>query len=327
MAASLTTQPSGARLPYRIASPPVALSGRSIGTTTCWPGVSSDGIGDLARACGRRRSGAPAWISSRRRELARHQGDAAGLVHVGGDVAPARLQIGHDRRARGDRARSRRARRGSRARARSPAGAARRWSSRPWRPPTAAAFSSASRRDDVRRAHVVAHEPHHDAPGLDRRLGLARVHARGSPFRPARADAEELERRRHRVGGELAAAGARAGAGRRLRARAARRRSSCPRGSAPTPSKTSWIVTSSPSEVRRARSSRCRARGPGRSMRASAITRGRDRLVAADEADDAVEVVAAGHELDRVRDDLAADERAAHARRAHRDAVRDRRRC
>ena len=51
---------------------------------------------------------------------------------------------------------------------------------------------------------------------------------------------------------------------------------------------------------------------------------GRDRLVAADEADEAVEQVAARDELDRVRDDLAADERGLHALGAHRHAVADR---
>ena len=51
--------------------------------------------------------------------------------------------------------------------------------------------------------------------------------------------------------------------------------------------------------------------------------RGRDRLVAADEADEAVEQVAAHDELDRVGDHLARDERGAHPLRAHRDAVAD----
>src|SRR5919199_1526983 len=37
---TLITQPSGARLPLRITSPPVSLRGLSTGTTTSWPGVS-----------------------------------------------------------------------------------------------------------------------------------------------------------------------------------------------------------------------------------------------------------------------------------------------
>ncbi len=52
--------------------------------------------------------------------------------------------------------------------------------------------------------------------------------------------------------------------------------------------------------------------------------RARDRLVAADQADDAVEQVAAHDELDRVGDDLAADQRGLHALGAHRHAVADR---
>ena len=51
-----------------------------------------------------------------------------------------------------------------------------------------------------------------------------------------------------------------------------------------------------------------------------------NRLVAADQHDQAVEAVAARDELDRVGDHLAADERGAHALGAHRDAVGDRHR-
>ena len=49
-----------------------------------------------------------------------------------------------------------------------------------------------------------------------------------------------------------------------------------------------------------------------------------NRLVAADQHDEAVEAVAARHELDRIGDHLAADERGAHPFGAHRDAVGDR---
>ena len=51
--------------------------------------------------------------------------------------------------------------------------------------------------------------------------------------------------------------------------------------------------------------------------------RARGRLVAADQADEAVEQVAARDQLDRVGDDLAADERGLHALGAHRHAVAD----
>ena len=59
------------------------------------------------------------------------------------------------------------------------------------------------------------------------------------------------------------------------------------------------------------------------SRRTSAIAAPGHRLVAADEADEAVEEVAARDELDRVGDHLARDQRGAHAGRAHRDAVGD----
>ena len=49
-----------------------------------------------------------------------------------------------------------------------------------------------------------------------------------------------------------------------------------------------------------------------------------NRLVAADQDDEAVEAVAARDQLDRVGDHLAADQRRAHALGAHRDAVGDR---
>ena len=49
-----------------------------------------------------------------------------------------------------------------------------------------------------------------------------------------------------------------------------------------------------------------------------------DRLVAGGERHDRVELVAAGHQLDRVGDHLAADERGLHPLGAHRDPVGDR---
>ena len=52
--------------------------------------------------------------------------------------------------------------------------------------------------------------------------------------------------------------------------------------------------------------------------------RGRRRLVAADDADERVEVVCAHHQLDRVGDHLARDQRRAHARRRLRLVVGDR---
>ncbi|MNV16106.1 hypothetical protein D3C71_1068600 [compost metagenome] len=51
--------------------------------------------------------------------------------------------------------------------------------------------------------------------------------------------------------------------------------------------------------------------------------RRRDGLVAADDADDAVQLMPLDRQLDGVGDDLAADQRGLHARRAHGDAVGD----
>src|SRR5579875_781044 len=52
--------------------------------------------------------------------------------------------------------------------------------------------------------------------------------------------------------------------------------------------------------------------------------RARDRLVAADDANQCVKHVAAGDQLDRIGDELSADQRAFHPLRPHRDAVADR---
>ena len=72
---SLTTQPSGARLPRRIRSEPLGLIGASIGRTTSWPRLLDDGGRDLAE----RRpadSRPPAVDESRFGELARDEPDA-----------------------------------------------------------------------------------------------------------------------------------------------------------------------------------------------------------------------------------------------------------
>ena len=91
---------------------------------------------------------------------------------------------------------------------------------------------------------------------------------------------------------------------------------------APIASKMSRIVTSRPCQW------------PGRDRAAVEDDRGDveagqrhraagDRLVAGAEGDDRVELVAAGHQLDRVGDHLAADQRGLHPLGAHRDAVGD----
>ena len=66
--------------------------------------------------------------------------------------------------------------------------------------------------DDVRRADVVVDERHHELARAPRRLVLLRVLGRDA-VEAGGGQAEELEHRGHRVGRELAAAGARARAG------------------------------------------------------------------------------------------------------------------
>ena len=102
----------------------------------------------------------------RLQQLARDERDAAGGVQVGGDEAAARLDVGDDRRALGDRGRSRRAR----ASMPSSRAIASRWRTPFVEPPVAAtaaiAFSSASRVMICDGPHVVADEPHRDPAGL-----------------------------------------------------------------------------------------------------------------------------------------------------------------
>jgi hypothetical protein len=175
-------------------------------------------------------------------------------------------------------------------------------------------------RDDLRGPDVVPHQPHRQDARLVRGLLLRRVQRR-NPVQAGRGDAEEVERHRHRVGRELAAARACARACRALecvhlraahrarRVRADRLEDVLDRdvGSAVAPRSDRAVVEHQAGQVE-ARE-RHHARG--------------NRLVAADDADEPVEQVPARDELDRVRDHLARDERRAHPLGAHRDAVRD----
>ena len=143
-------------------------------------------------------------------QLAYDEPDPAGAVHVVGVPAPPRLHVGDDRRGRRDplevvdreldpevagdgdevedavRRAARRGHGGGRVLERLP-------------------------RHDGARPHVVAHELHGELADLVRRLLLVAVHGR-DPVGADRRQPEEVEDRRHRVGGELAAAGARPGA-------------------------------------------------------------------------------------------------------------------
>ena len=144
-------------------------------------------------------------------QLAGHQRNAARVEHVDGDEAAARLEVGDDRRPPGDRvevvdrerdvqlardrqqvqhAVGRAAARGDRRRG----------------------VLERLARDDLRGPHVVAHQPHDHLAALLGGVALAPVDRR-DPVHPGRADAQEVERHRHRVGGVLAAARARPGAG------------------------------------------------------------------------------------------------------------------
>ena len=63
---------------------------------------------------------------------------------------------------------------------------------------------------------------------------------------------------------------------------------------------------------------------PGDVHPAQRHRRRRNRLVTSHDEHEAVKAVTTGHELDRVGDDLAGDERGLHPLRSHRDAVADR---
>ena len=126
---SLSTAPSGARLPKRITRPPCGLSGRSIGRTTSWPGVSAR----LRRFLGQRPAGDRRRVAVDRARLDQpldHERAAAGRVQVGGDEAAGRLQVGDERRLRADAIEVGERQLDAGLAARSPAGAARRWSIR-----------------------------------------------------------------------------------------------------------------------------------------------------------------------------------------------------
>ena len=193
-------------------------------------------------------------------------------------------------------------------------------------PPVAAteamAFSSACRVTGSSRAADRARSTSiTSAPTAFGDVALAGV-AGGHIAAAHRRESEELAGGRHRVGGELAAAGAGAG---QARSSSAQSPSSVSRPApwAPTASKTSWIVTSRSVDP-------SGGNGPAVEDQTGDVEpcerhRGRgDGLVAPDEDDERVEQVAAGDQLDRIGDHLAADERRPHAGRAHRDSVGDR---
>ena len=253
-------------------------------------------------------------------KLTGDQGHAAGVEHVRRDELAARLQAGHDRGAGGDlvelvdregdvelagdreqmqhavgRAAARRHRRGR--------------------------VLDRLAGDDVRGADVVAHELHRQPAALLGGVALAAVERRDA-VQAGRADPQEVERHRHGVGGELAAAGARARTCRRLDLVQLGR---VDRAGGIGADGLEHVLDGDVAAAERAGGDRAVVEHePGHVQPAERHHAGRDGLVAADDADEPVHQVAAHDELDRVGDQVAADERRLHALGAHRHAVGDR---
>ena len=174
--------------------------------------------------------------------------------------------------------------------------------------------------DHLARGDVVGEDPDHQLADFLGDGVLVVVFGRDHR-RAAGADPQRLEGAGHRVGGELAAAGAGAGAGDALqlvqfliahvaRVVGADRLEDVEDGdvaAVPVAGGDRAAVEQDRGDVE-----------PGQRHRAAG-----DRLVAGAEGDDRVELVAAGHQLDRVGDHLAADQRGLHPLGAHRHPVGD----
>ena len=184
----------------------------------------------------------------------------------------------------------------------------------------AIAFSSESRVITLLGRDVVGEDVDHQLADLLGDGALVVVFGRDHR-RAAGADPQRLEGAGHRVGGELAAAGAGAGAGDALElvqflvahvagVVGADRLEDVEDGdvaAVPVAGGDRAAVEQDRGHVE-----------PGQRHRAAG-----DRLVAGAEGDDRVELVAAGHQLDRVGDHLAADQRGLHPLGAHRHPVGD----
>ena len=251
--------------------PPRALIGVSIGTTTSCPSVSTtaSAISPSVRPSTLRAVGVD---EPRLHELPRDERDPAGRVDVRRDVAAERLQVGDDRRARRDRVEvvDREVDRELLRDRDEVQDAVRR---APGRSHRGGRVLEGRLRDDLRRPHVAAHEVDRESPRLGRGLLLRGVERR-DVVAACGADAEELERRGHRVRGELAAAGA----GRRARDRL--QLVEVLGGDLPRCVRADLLVDVLDRDVAsapaaRARSSPCRGRGPGcRAARAPSRRRG-----------------------------------------------------
>ena len=304
-----------------MASPPFGLSGVSSGWTTFWPGVSttSAAIWAIVRpsTVGASRVEEPGPLE----QLAHDQRHAARLVHVERGVASARPHVGDERRPVGDGPelvdverdpvlvgdRQEMEHAVGRAAGRGHAG-----------DPVLERLAG----HDVLRPDVAPDEVHDQLAGpvggrvLGLALGRDAVQAR-------RREPDELHDRAHRVGRVLAAAGARSGAGDVLDLGQLVERDLA------RPVRPDGLVDAHDRDVALAlvdaRVDRPAVEDEARHVQAAERHGGRGHgLVAGHDAHDAVHQLAADDELDRVGDDLAADERGLHALRAHRHAVADR---
>ncbi len=185
----------------------------------------------------------------------------------------------------------------------------------------ATAFSSAARVHDGPRAGAVLDELDGEAARCFRNCGLVgmcRRHRVGT----GRRDAEELERVAHRVGGVLTAARPRAGTcvlfhGPEL-GRVDLSRVVCA-------DSLEHILDSEIAVMQPAWLDGAPVEDEAGKIHPAERHRGRrNRLVTADDEDEAVEAVTARHELDRVGDDLARHERRLHSLGSHGHAVADR---
>ena len=212
------TAPSGARLPRRMTRPPLGLSGWPSGRTTSCPRVSTRVAPLPAPSVRPVTVGAEPSIAFASSSRLRDERAAAGAVQIGRDEAPGRLEVDVERRARADAIEVGELERQPASRA-----IAIRCSTALVEPPVAAtdaiAFSSAVRVMMSRGRTPLRTRLHDALAGGAADVGLLRVGRRHAAA-AERRDAEELAGDRHRVGGELPAAGARAGTAPGLRARA-----------------------------------------------------------------------------------------------------------
>ena len=312
--ASLTTQPVRREVAAQDREPAGRLQRLVPRDDDLLAGPLEHAVGDLAQRAPVDAAHASSCTTPAANELARDERDAARLEEVGRDEAAARLDVGDDRRPRRDRVEVVDLERDAGLVRRSRAGAARRSSSRRSPAIAAIAFSNASRVstcdgrvssiDELHRELARPRPPPAACPGASagtsfspgaltprKSSAVAIVFAvNWPPHAPAPGHATLssacTSRVGHRAGG-VRADGLEDVLDRDVRAAVPARRDRA-------------------AVEHEARHVEPRERHHGRG----------NRLVAADDADEAVEQVAARDELDRVGDHLARDERRAHARRS-----------